>query len=225
MKLAVAHVRKEYPTPSDPLVVLRDVSLDLSAGESLAILGPSGSGKSTLLNVIGTLDRPTAGTVRLGETDPFALAEAKLAEFRSRHVGFIFQDHHLLPQCTALENVLLPRIASEGKANGMAVARAKDLLKSVGLDNRETHFPSELSGGERQRVAVARAMMNEPQLLLCDEPTGNLDASNSKAVGELLGRVAREMLAILIVVTHSAALAGVFGKRVEMREGRLVEMS
>jgi lipoprotein-releasing system ATP-binding protein len=221
MNLIVSHLRKEYPTPAEPLVVLRDVSLELSPGESLAILGPSGSGKSTLLNVIGTLDRPTSGAIRLADTDPFALAEPKLADFRSRHIGFIFQDHHLLPQCTALENVLLPRIASEGKANGTAVGQAKDLLKSVGLDNRQTHFPSELSGGERQRVAVARAMMNGPQLLLCDEPTGNLDTANSKAVGELLASVAARLKAMLIVVTHSPTLAATFQRQLQMHDGQL----
>ena len=220
--LTVSGLGKEYPTPAAPLVVLREVSLELSPGDTLAIVGPSGSGKSTLLNILGTLDHPTSGNVRLGEIDPFSLGEPELAKFRSRHVGFIFQDHHLLPQCTALENVLLPRIASAGNA-GDAVERARELLKQVGLDQRETHFPSELSGGERQRVAVARAMMNDPGLLLCDEPTGNLDAANSRAVGELLASVAAKMSAILIVVTHSAALAGTFARRMEMRDGRLVE--
>ena len=188
--LKVVGVRKEYPTPTSPLVVLKDVSFELSPGESLAIVGPSGSGKSTLLNILGTLDHPTAGSVRFGDIDPFALSESALARFRSEHVGFIFQDHHLLPQCTALENVLLPRLARDGKA-GDAVGRAKELLRLVGLDQRETHFPSELSGGERQRVAVARAMMNGPGLLLCDEPTGNLDAVNAAAIGGLLRSVAR----------------------------------
>ena len=220
-KLTIAGLCKEYPTPAEPLVVLRDVSLELSPGDTLAIVGPSGSGKSTLLNIIGTLDHPTTGSVRLGDTDPFSLSEAELAGFRSRHVGFIFQDHHLLPQCTALENVLLPRIASEGKA-AHAVGRARELLNQVGLESRETHFPSELSGGERQRVAVARAMMNDPELLLCDEPTGNLDAANARAVGELLASVAAGMRSILIVVTHSPALAATYGRRMEMREGRLV---
>src|SRR5258706_3258851 len=166
-KLVVSGLSKEYPTPGAPLVVLRDVALNLSAGDSLAIVGPSGSGTSTLLNILGTLDRPTTGTVRLGDTDPFALSEPELATFRSRHVGFIFQDHHLLPQCTALENVLLPRIASHGNARD-AVGRARELLNLVGLEKRETNFPSELSAGERQRVAVAPAMMNEPELLLRD---------------------------------------------------------
>lgn len=213
--LKVVGVRKEYPTPTSPLVVLKDVSFELSPGESLAIVGPSGSGKSTLLNILGTLDHPTAGSVRFGDIDPFALSESALARFRSEHVGFIFQDHHLLPQCTALENVLLPRLARDGKA-GDAVGRAKELLRLVGLDQRETHFPSELSGGERQRVAVARAMMNGPGLLLCDEPTGNLDAVNAAAIGGLLRSVAGTIQAILIVVTHSPTLAGTFGGQMEM---------
>lgn len=219
--LKVVGLGKEYPTPAAPLVVLKEVSLEMSPGDTLAIVGPSGSGKSTLLNILGTLDHPSAGTVRFGEIDPFALPESALARFRSEHVGFIFQDHHLLPQCTALENVLLPRIALEGKA-GNAVGRAKELLRLVGLDQRETHFPSELSGGERQRVAVARAMMNAPGLLLCDEPTGNLDAANAKAIGELLVSVAGTIRAILIVVTHSPILAATFSKQLEMREGVLV---
>lgn len=213
--LKVVGVRKEYPTPTSPLVVLKDVSFELSPGESLAIVGPSGSGKSTLLNILGTLDHPTAGSVRFGDIDPFALSEAALARFRSEHVGFVFQDHHLLPQCTALENVLLPRLARDGKA-GDAVGRAKELLRLVGLDQREAHFPSELSGGERQRVAVARAMMNGPGLLLCDEPTGNLDAVNAAATGELLRSVAGTIQAILVVVTHSPVLAATFGRRMEM---------
>jgi lipoprotein-releasing system ATP-binding protein len=224
-RLVVTALRKEYPTPAEPLVVLCGVSLDLGRGDSLAIVGPSGSGKSTLLNILGTLDRPTDGTVRLGAVDPFTLDETALSGFRSRNVGFIFQDHHLLPQCTALENVLLPRIASEGRAPEPAIARGRELLKQVGLERRERHFPSELSGGERQRVAVARAMMNEPGLLLCDEPTGNLDATNARAVGELLASVAAAMRAILIVVTHSAALAQTYGRRVQMQEGRLVGMA
>lgn len=217
--LKVVGLRKEYPTPTTPLVVLQDVSLELSPGEMLAIVGPSGSGKSTLLNILGTLDSPTAGTVRFGEIDPFALSEAALARFRSEHVGFIFQDHHLLPQCTALENVLLPRLALDGKASD-AAARAKELLRLVGLEQRETHFPSELSGGERQRVAVARAMMNGPGLLLCDEPTGNLDATNAVAIGELLASVAKAIQAILIVVTHSPVLAGTFGRQMQMGTGQ-----
>ena len=223
-RLVVAGLHKEYPTPAEPLVVLRDVELQMTAGESLAIVGPSGSGKSTLLNILGTLDQPSRGTVRLGDVDPFSLPEPKLAEFRSRRIGFVFQEHHLLPQCTSLENVLLPRIASDGKADDTAVARAKDLIKRVGLGNRETHFPSELSGGERQRVAVARAIMNEPDLLLADEPTGNLDAANSQSIGELLAEIAGQMRAILVVVTHNAELARTFPRRMTVSDGRLVPL-
>ena len=220
-RLVISGIAKEYPTPAEPLVVLRDVSFEMSAGDSLAVVGPSGSGKSTLLNILGTLDRPTRGTVRIGDVDPFALPEKKLAEFRSRHVGFIFQEHHLLPQCTAQENVLLPCIAAYKKADEAAVQRARELLQRVGLENRLSHFPSELSGGERQRVAVARAMMNQPPLLLADEPTGNLDVANSVAIGKLLAEAASQINAILIVVTHNAALAETFAKRFTMAQGRL----
>lgn len=220
-RLIVESLGKEYPTPAEPLVVLRDVSFSLSAGETLAIVGPSGSGKSTLLNILGTLERPSGGSVRLDDVDPFSLNETELAAFRGRRVGFIFQDHHLLPQCTALENVLVPRIATAGSAKD-SVERGRELLNQVGLSRRETHFPSELSGGERQRVAVARAMMNEPALLLCDEPTGNLDSTNSRAIGDLLASVAKDLRAILIVVTHSPTLAESFATRMRMDDGRLV---
>jgi lipoprotein-releasing system ATP-binding protein len=220
-RLIVTNVRKEFPTPAEPLVVLRDVSLELSAGQSLAIVGPSGSGKSTLLNVIGTLDKPTGGSVRLADVDPFSLPENKLADFRAKQIGFIFQEHHLLPQCTALENVVLPRVASDGRADSAAMQRARELIQRVGLQQRESHFPSELSGGERQRVAVARAMMNEPSLLLADEPTGNLDISNARGIGELLAEVAGQMRAILIVVTHSQELAATFGSKMLMNDGTL----
>jgi lipoprotein-releasing system ATP-binding protein len=218
--LRAVDVYKSYPTPGEPLVVLRGVSLSLSPRESLAIVGPSGSGKSTLLNILGTLDRPASGSVTLAALDPFALSAAKLAEFRSTRVGFIFQDHHLLPQCTAVENVLLPKLAS-GKVTGGDTSRASELLEQVGLSGRASHLPSELSGGERQRVAVARALMNRPALLLCDEPTGNLDSKNSAAVGDLLKRVAGESGAMLVVVTHSLALAEMFDRRAQMSDGVL----
>ena len=221
--LRVTDLYKEYPTPGEPLVVLRGVSLSLSPGESVAVVGPSGSGKSTLLNILGTLDRPTRGEVRLdGIVDPFSLNPADLARFRSERVGFIFQDHHLLPQCTAMENVLVARLAA-GKVAKEHTDRAMELLRLVGLEGRATHLPAELSGGERQRVAVARALMNKPSLLLCDEPTGNLDAKSSAAVGELLRSVTDYAAAMLVVVTHSAALAETLPRRVRMNEGRLVE--
>jgi lipoprotein-releasing system ATP-binding protein len=218
--LQAVDVHKSYPTPGEPLVVLRGVSLSLAPRESLAIVGPSGSGKSTLLNIVGTLDRPTSGSVTLGGVDPFTLNANALAEFRSTRVGFIFQDHHLLPQCTAVENVLLPKLAS-GKVTGEDTARANELLDNVGLGGRASHLPSEMSGGERQRVAVARALMNRPSLLLCDEPTGNLDSKNSAAVGELLKRVAGDSGAMLVVVTHSPVLAEMFDRRAQMSDGVL----
>jgi len=219
-RLDVRELSKEYPTPTAPLVVLRGVTLALEPGEALAIVGPSGSGKSTFLNIVGTLDQPTAGTVRLGDTDPFALDAAALATFRATRVGFIFQDHHLLPQCTALENVLLPRLAL-GTVKADAMARGRELLARVGLADRAGHLPSQLSGGERQRVAIARALMNEPALLLCDEPTGNLDTKTATAVGELLHALAGESGATLIAVTHSPALAASFPKRMQMTDGVL----
>jgi lipoprotein-releasing system ATP-binding protein len=220
--LRVSDLHKEYPTPAEPLVVLRGVNLEMSGGQTLAIVGPSGSGKSTLLNILGTLDRPSAGSVRLGEQDPFALSPRQLAAFRGRRIGFIFQDHHLLPQCTAEENVLLPHLPL-GPVGEEHIGRVRQLLGRVGLENRATHLPGELSGGERQRVAIARALMNEPDLLLCDEPTGNLDARTAAAVGDLLLQLAKDTGAILIAVTHSAQLAGRFGRCLRMSEGTLVD--
>jgi len=218
-ELVVTDLRKEYPTPAEPLVVLKGLSLRVSAGERIAILGASGSGKSTLLNILGTLDSPTAGAVRLGEVDPFALSPKELAGFRSRSIGFVFQDHHLLPQCTALENVLLPRLAL-GKTTQADGERAKELLERVGLSARATHLPAELSGGERQRVAIARALMNSPTLILADEPTGNLDSKTADSIADLLLSVAAEV--ILIAVTHSAALADRFARKVRMADGEVV---
>lgn len=220
--LRVVGLHKSYPTPAEPLVVLRGVSFDLRAGDSLAIVGPSGSGKSTLLNIVGTLDRASSGTITLAGVDPFSLGSTELACFRAEKVGFIFQDHHLLPQCTAMENVLLPKLAM-GRTGRADSDRAKRLLGRVGLSDRATHLPAELSGGERQRVAVARAMMNEPSLLLADEPTGNLDSAASASIGELLAEVAAEARAILIVVTHSRELAARFSRRMRMSDGQLVD--
>jgi len=220
--LRVTGLHKRYPTPAEPLAVLRGVSLQLRAGESLAIVGPSGSGKSTLLNILGTLDRPTEGKIELAGVDPFALTANDLARFRAERVGFVFQDHHLLPQCTAVENVLLPRLALASVRRDDA-ERAGHLLKRVGLTDRTSHLPAELSGGERQRVAVARALMNAPSLILADEPTGNLDAAASASVGDLLASVAAEARAILIVVTHSADLSRRFARRMRMSDGQLVD--
>ena len=219
MTLHVSNLTKDYPTRSGPLHVLRDISLELQPGESLAIMGPSGSGKSTLLNILGTLDRPTSGAVKLADKDPFALPEPELAAFRNRHIGFIFQDHYLLPQCSVLENVLIPTLA--GPANPSDAPWALELLERVGLKDRLEHRPAELSGGERQRVAVARALIRHPLLLLADEPTGNLDRKTALGVGELLRDLHAREKTILIVVTHSAELARQFPRQVEMSEGKI----
>ena len=221
MSLEVHNLTRDYPTRSGPLSVLRGVDLALQRGQSLAVMGPSGSGKSTLLYIIGTLDAPTAGTVRLDGVDPFALSERDLAAFRNSKVGFVFQDHHLLPQCSVLENVLIPTLVS-GNDPGVR-ERAAKLLGRVGLSARLDHRPAELSGGERQRVAVARALILRPALLLADEPTGNLDRTSGRAVGALLLEVAREEDAILIAVTHSAELAGTFPRTLLMDDGKLVD--
>ncbi len=218
--LVVHNLQKEYPTPAAPLVVLRGVSFSLAGGDTLAIVGPSGSGKSTLLNILGTLDRPTAGSISLNGIDPFSYSPAKLARFRSERVGFVFQDHHLLPQCTAIENVLIASMAA-GRVTEEHAKRAAELLRRVGLEGRTTHLPGELSGGERQRVAVARALMNQPKMLLADEPTGNLDARTGLEVGNLLKELSAQSSAILIVVTHSPTLAAMFAKQMGMQDGVL----
>lgn len=219
-ELVVQHLGKIFPTRSEPLVVLRDVSLSLSGGQNAAILGPSGSGKSTLLFIVGTLDAPSGGSVRLSGVDPFSLNEKQLAEFRNRNVGFVFQDHYLLPQLTVLENVLIPAMA-EGSPSAEIVARAKNLIGRVGLGERMEHRPAELSGGERQRVGVARALLLKPQLVLADEPTGNLDRKSAAAIGELLIEMQREEKTMLLVVTHSLELAQRFERRYEIDDGRL----
>jgi lipoprotein-releasing system ATP-binding protein len=220
MALRVHQLCKDYPTRSGPLAVLRGIDLQLERGEALAVMGPSGSGKSTLMHVLGTLDRPSSGTVQLDGKDPFALSERDLADFRNRHIGFVFQDHHLLPQCSVLENVLVPTLVS---TNGRPDAEtwARDLLRRVGLSDRLDHRPAELSGGERQRVAVARALIQHPVLLLADEPTGNLDRHTARVVGELLLDLHRQEQTVLIVVTHSVELAHTFPRQVEMVDGQL----
>jgi lipoprotein-releasing system ATP-binding protein len=218
--LVVADVTKSYPTPAEPLVVLRGVSCTLRAGENLAILGPSGCGKSTLLHIIGTLDTPSSGRVTLAGEDPFGLDEPRLAAFRNRKIGFVFQDHHLLPQCSALENVLLPTLAN-GSPPPETVERARMLLHRVGLENRLDHLPAELSGGERQRTAIARALVNRPALILADEPTGNLDRAAATTVARLLLEMQAQEQTMLIVVTHSLELAGMLQRRMELTEGKL----
>jgi lipoprotein-releasing system ATP-binding protein len=219
--LLVDNVTKQYPTRAEPLVVLRGVSLALSAGENLAIVGPSGCGKSTLLHILGTLDDPTSGTVRLGDVDPFDLTEPELAALRNRQIGFIFQDHHLLPQCSVLENVLLPTIAA-GRTPPESLDRARTLLSRVGLEQRLEHRPAELSGGERQRAAVARALINRPALLLADEPTGNLDHANAASIARLLLELQTQEKTMLIVVTHSLEVAGMMQRQRVLDDGHLI---
>ena len=217
--LELSKVVKEYPTPRGPLTVLAGVSLSLQRGEAAAITGPSGSGKSTLLYIAGALEPPTSGTVTLDGADPYRLREPDLAAFRNRTIGFIFQDHCLLPQCSALENVLVPALVAGDRAD--YPTRARELLEQVGLADRLDHRPSELSGGERQRVALARALIRRPQLLLCDEPTGNLDEASAEMVAGLLLELHARQETMLIVVTHNAALAARFPKRYELRHANL----
>jgi lipoprotein-releasing system ATP-binding protein len=218
--LSVRGVSKSYPTAAGTLPILDGVSLELAPGDAVCILGPSGSGKSTLLFILGALEAPSAGTVTLRGQDPFALAEGERAAFRNRHVGFVFQDHCLLPQCSVLENVLLPSVVAPP---GDHAARARDLLDRVGLAARTGHRPAQLSGGERQRTAVARALLLSPTLLLCDEPTGNLDRKAADTVASLLLELHAAQRTILVLVTHSLELARRFPVRLELAEGRLRE--
>ncbi len=218
--LVVSGLCKEYETPSEPLRVLDGLDLELAPGEALAVMGPSGSGKSTLLYTIGTLERPSDGKITLAGEDVLALEGDALAQFRNRSIGFVFQDHHLLPQCTALENVLIPALAGRGGEQD-AVARGTELLERVGLGARLQHLPSELSGGERQRVAVARALLFSPPLLLADEPTGNLDRKRADEAADLLLDLQRESSSILVLVTHSEDLAKRFPRRAQLIDGKL----
>lgn len=222
MALVVRNLTKDYPTRSGALSVLRGIDLDLAPGDTVAVMGPSGSGKSTLLYIVGTLDEPTTGKVELEGKNPFALAERDLAAFRNRTLGFVFQDHYLLPQCTVLENVLIPCLVGV-EDSATVKERARKLLDRVGLGQRLDHRPAELSGGERQRVSVARALIHRPALLLADEPTGNLDRQSAQAVGALLLELAREERAMLVTVTHSPELAGTFPRVMMMEDGQLKE--
>ena len=216
-------VTKEYATPKGPLAVLSGVSLSLKRGDAAAIMGPSGAGKSTLLYIAGGLEPPTAGSVALDAAHPYGLAERELAEFRNRKIGFLFQDHCLLPQCSVLENVLVPCLVTKDRADYRAdyPGRARELLDQVGLSGRLDHRPAELSGGEKQRVALARAMILRPLLLLCDEPTGNLDEASAGVVAGLLLELHRRQETILILVTHSGDLAAQFPMRYELRHANL----
>ncbi len=221
--LTATGVTKTYATPAGPVAVLRDLDLSVAAGESIAIVGPSGSGKTTLLNLLGALDRPTAGSIRIGDTALDSLTPDAAARFRNRSIGFVFQLHYLLPQCTVLENVLVPRLAGDWDETPEATrARAETLLAQVGLADRLTHCSWQLSGGEQLRVALARALINQPRLILADEPTGSLDPATGERIADLLLATHASTQAALVVVTHNPALARRMRKTYRLESGRLV---
>ncbi len=223
MLLELSQVSKSYGQPGGPMTpVLRGVDLRVELGQSVAIIGRSGSGKTTLLNLIGTLDRPTSGTVRLGGRDLAPLSDKELASVRRQEIGFVFQSHHLLPQLTVMENVLLPLLAERRRTRAADAQRAQSLLDRVGLAQRLHHRPSQLSGGEQQRVAVVRALIHQPRLLLADEPTGSLDDDSARGLGDLLTQLNREENLTLIVVTHALPLAARMQTQYTLQAGHLV---
>ena len=226
MLLEIKNLTKTYGAPDggDAVNVLRGVDLSVAAGETVAIVGPSGSGKSTVLNIVGALDRADAGEVLVEGRDVEKLGEAEVAAYRSTTIGFIFQLHHLLPQCTVLENVLVPTLAQPGGDRAALRERAKMLLEAVGLSHRTAHRPGQLSGGERQRVAVARALIHKPKLLLADEPTGALDRVNAGKLVDLLVEMNRAQGVAVVMVTHAPELAGRMGRMVELVDGKLAEV-
>jgi len=222
LRLEVKAVSKDYPTPTGALTVLSDVNLSLGPGDAAAIMGPSGTGKSTLLYILGGLERPSSGSVALGDRNVFSMSPAELAKFRGAEIGFVFQDHCLLPQCSVLENVLLPTLVAPSDHH---IMRARELIKQVGLSERMDHRPAQLSGGEKQRVAIARALIRAPQLVVCDEPTGNLDEATAATVASLLLDLHKQQNSILVVVTHSARLASQFPIRYDLSNRHLNRVS
>ena len=226
--LELVHVAKKYESPGDKqgLTVLKDVTLKVEPGWSLAIVGPSGSGKSTLLNIMGALDYPTGGQVLFDGQDLAVLGQKELARIRNRQIGFVFQLHHLLPQCTVLENVLVPALADKKRSSMKEISnRAEQLLQGVGLKEFLLYRPGELSGGQRQRVAVVRALINKPKLLLADEPTGSLDKDSSENIADLLVELNLSEKVTLVVVTHSLSLAERMDRVMELSEGLLKDRS
>ena len=221
--LTLTDISRQYPTPKGPLAILDRVSLTIEPGQSVAIMGPSGCGKSTLLYILGALDPPSSGTITMNGSNPYGLGERDQAAFRGAHIGFVFQDHLLLPQLSALDNVLAPTLVAPATDNRAALdERARALLGRVGLSTRLDHLPAELSGGERQRVAIARALIRQPSLVLCDEPTGNLDRASADEVADLLASLPRDGRTMLVAVTHSPALAARFDRRYELTGRQLV---
>jgi lipoprotein-releasing system ATP-binding protein len=217
--LEIIKLSKEYTAGSKSLPVLSEIDLEMESGESISIVGPSGSGKSTLLYALGALEPPSTGSVILDGQNPYTMDENSLAAFRNQKIGFVFQDHHLLPQCTVLENVLIPTLVASPDPS--VETRARDLLAHVGLIPRIAHFPHELSGGEKQRVALARALIMQPRLLLCDEPTGNLDRDSTEAVASLILELHRSQKNILVVVTHNLEVAAKFASQYRLADTRL----
>ena len=222
--IEASRVSKSYESPAGTVSVLRDLDLRVGPGESAAIVGPSGSGKTTLLNLLGALDRPSSGSIRIGGEELGDLDAAAAARFRNRTIGFVFQLHYLLPQCTVLENVLVPRLAggwTEPEADPRA--RAESRLAQVGLQDRLGHRPFQLSGGEQLRVAVARALINQPKLILADEPTGSLDPATGERIADLFLRTQESARVALVVVTHNPGLARRLHRTYRLADGRLVD--
>lgn len=224
--ITVQNLSKTYQTPGETIRVLTDLNLTLAAGDTAAVVGPSGCGKSTLLNLLGALDRPTSGSIKIGDQDISKFTEEQAAAFRNHSLGFIFQQQHLLPQLTVLENVLVPRLAGDWQEPAADTEkRARELLETVGLSQRLDHLPWQLSGGEKLRTAVARALINRPKLILADEPTGSLDPTSTDTVADLLLDLNRSQGVTLLVVTHNADLAKRMGKTLELRGGKLAPLA
>ncbi|HRF15685.1 MAG TPA: ABC transporter ATP-binding protein [Bacteroidia bacterium] len=216
MSIFIENIHKAY----NGLKVLKGISLEISTNELVAIIGPSGAGKSTLLHIIGTIDKPDTGKVLLNNTDTLALSSKKLAAFRNKHIGFVFQFHHLLPEFTAAENVMIPAMIS-GESESGALKRSRDLLNQLGLEQRMNHKPSQLSGGEQQRVAVARALINNPDFILADEPSGNLDSGNAEDLHKLFLKLRNDFKKTIVIVTHNNQLAEMADRTITIRDGML----
>ena len=220
--ISATNISKSYQTPGETVEVLKDLTLELADGEAASIVGPSGCGKTTLLNLLGALDRPTSGSITIGNKNIATLSDEEATHFRNHSLGFVFQQHHLLPQLSVLENVLVPRLAGDWQESEKETAdRARELLTKVGLEHRLNHQPWQLSGGEKLRTAVARALINKPSLVLADEPTGSLDPSSTDTIADLLLDLNRDQKVTLLVVTHNQALAKRIGRTLELRNGQL----